>query len=133
MEAMDRLTMGGDGPKRASALAMPAEPVDRRQLSAMAARLDKLIEFAVDYGTYDTDAFVTMRLADLRQMDCWGVEIIGESVGYYFDLGSIDDIVPAYPVTVKELLLLRAALDKLSRRQGAEADHGIRRSCPEFA
>ncbi|USE79272.1 hypothetical protein NDR89_21910 [Cupriavidus gilardii] len=57
------------------------------------------------------DDFVVLRLADLRQMDTWGITIQGETLHSYFDLGSIDDAVPHYPVTGDEARWLRGAME----------------------
>jgi hypothetical protein len=85
------------------------EPPGRGEIKAMAARLDGLLKRAGD----DPDELVIMRVADLRRMDAWGVTIDGISLNDYFDLGSIDDVDPDYPVTVTELRSLRRALDTL--------------------
>lgn len=78
---------------------------------AMALRLDQAIASA---DRDDPDAFVTLRLADLRQMDSWGITIHGETLGSYFDLGSIDDVDGRYPVTLDEARWLRRALVALN-------------------
>lgn len=72
-----------------------------------AALLDKLLQGArADFSTM----MHTVPLALLRQMDSWGIKIGGESLGDYFDLASIDDRDPTYPITTDELRALRAAL-----------------------
>lgn len=80
------------------------------EVRAMTMRLDQAIGRA---GSNDPDAFVTLCLADLRQMDRWGVTIRGETLWSYFDLGSIDDVEPRYPVTLDEARLLRRAVAAL--------------------
>lgn len=80
------------------------------EVRAMATRLDQAIGSA---GSNDPDGFVTLRLADLRQMDSWGITIHGETLRSYFDLGSIDDVEQRYPVTLDEARWLRRALAAL--------------------
>jgi hypothetical protein len=82
-------------------------PPDCTEVRAMAMRLDQAIGSA---GSNDPDAFVTLRVADLRQMDSWGITIHGETLRSYFDLGSIDDVEERYPVTLDEARWLRRAL-----------------------
>ncbi|KAA6118304.1 MULTISPECIES: hypothetical protein [Cupriavidus] len=86
-------------------------PPDCTAVRAMAMRLDQAIGSA---GSNDPDAFVTLRVADLRQMDSWGVTIHGETLRSYFDLGSIDDVEQRYPVTLDEARWLRRALAALN-------------------
>lgn len=85
-------------------------PPDCTEVRAMAMRLDQAIGSA---GSNDPDAFVTLRVADLRQMDNWGVTIHGNTLRSYFDLGSIDDVEQRYPVTLDEARWLRRALEAL--------------------
>jgi len=85
-------------------------PPDCTEVRAIAMRLDQAIGSA---GSSDPDAFVTLRVADLRQMDSWGVTIHGETLRSYFDLGSIDDVEQRYPATLDEARWLRRALAAL--------------------
>ncbi|WP_422648941.1 hypothetical protein OJJOAM_000805 [Cupriavidus sp. H18C1] len=85
-------------------------PPDCTEVRAIAMRLDQAIGSA---GSNDPDAFVTLRVADLRQMDNWGVTIHGNTLRSYFDLGSIDDVEQRYPVTLDEARWLRRALEAL--------------------
>ncbi len=93
------------------------------EVRAMAMRLDQAIGRA---GSDDPDAFVTLCLADLRQMDRWGVTIHGETLWSYFDLGSIDDVEPRYPVTLDEARLLRRALVAIADRDCPSATRNWR-------
>ena len=86
-------------------------PPDCTEVRAMAMRLDQAIGSA---GSNVPDTFVTLCLADLRQMDRWGITIHGETLRSYFDLGSIDDVEQRYPVTLDEARLLRGAVAALN-------------------
>lgn len=81
------------------------------ELRALATRLDQAIANA---GSNDPDAFVIVRLADLRQMDSWRITIHGQTLRSYFDLGSIDDVEQRYPVTLDEARSLRRAVAALN-------------------
>ncbi len=87
------------------------DPPDCTEIRATARRLDQAIGSA---GSNDPDAFVTLRVADLRQMDRWGITIHGEALRSYFDLGSIDDVDQRYPVTLDEARLLRRTIGALN-------------------
>lgn len=72
------------------------------------------------------DRMVILRLADLKQMDRWGIRIRGETLSSYFDLGSLDDVDPRYPVTPEEAEMLMHAMKALTHGK-CEASPWLRR------
>ncbi|MCG5260035.1 hypothetical protein EM868_14145 [Cupriavidus gilardii] len=91
------------------------------EVRALATRLDQAIANA---GSDDPNAFVIVRLADLRQMDNWRITIHGETLRSYFDLGSIDDVEQRYPVTLDEARWLRRAVAALNDSGCRSASRG---------
>ncbi|MBY4945681.1 hypothetical protein K6V92_03470 [Cupriavidus respiraculi] len=85
-------------------------PADKDEVGEVAALLDNLLREA--RGDFST-MMHTVPLDVLRKLDSWGIKISGELVGDYFDLGSIDDRDPTYPITTDELRALRGALARL--------------------
>lgn len=77
--------------------------------------LRSIIEEAMRQAGGRPDDWVTLQLPDLRRMDGWGMRIQGQTLYDYFDLGSIDDVEPDYPVTKEEARLLIAALAEVTR------------------
>ncbi|MGY8524942.1 hypothetical protein [Paracidovorax citrulli] len=80
------------------------------EAGTIAAAIERAIRDAGDRP----DDWVTLQLPDLRRMDGWGLRIQGQSLYDYFDLGSIDDVEPDYPVTKEEARLLMAALAEVA-------------------
>lgn len=68
-----------------------------------------------------SDSMIVLRLADLRSMNDWGILVRGEPLDQYFDLGSLDDVVQSYPVTLSEARELEKAMqDMMGCRCGEE-------------
>ncbi|MBY4895698.1 hypothetical protein [Cupriavidus sp. AU9028] len=80
-----------------------------------ARRLRAIVEQALRQAEGGPDGWVTLQVAHLRLMDGWGLTIEGQRLHDYFDLGSIDDVEPDYPVTQEEARLLIAALAGVQR------------------
>jgi hypothetical protein len=85
-------------------------PIDKNQVREIAAGLDLLL-----HGVRPefSNMMHIVLVGVLRKLDSWGITIGGESVGRYFDLGSIDNGDPRYPITTDELRSLRRELARL--------------------
>jgi hypothetical protein len=85
-------------------------PIDKGQVREIAAGLDLLLH---GIRPEFSNMMHIVMVGVLRKLDSWGITMNGESLGRYFDLGSIDNGDPGYPITTDELRALRRALARL--------------------
>lgn len=103
-------------------LSLAVRKPDPAQVREIAGRLDALLDSEDEYTEED---LLFMDQADLRTMSSWGMTMYGEGMSSYYDLGSIDDTYPDFPVLLSEIRHMRDGLDKLPGKHPRDWENSL--------